>query len=106
MLCTRAELALQYGPEQGYGPLIDYLRHRLVSEEGLSIEREHIMLTGGSAQALDHLCTLFTRPGDIVLVEAPTYHETLQLFRDHGLQPLAGPDRRFRLAGRCINQPP
>jgi DNA-binding transcriptional MocR family regulator len=87
VLSTRAELALQYGPEQGYGPLIDYLRLRLEDEEGFRIEREHMMLTGGSAQALDHLCTLFTRPGDIVLVEAPTYHETLQLFRDHGLHP-------------------
>jgi 2-aminoadipate transaminase len=91
VLRTRAELALQYGPEQGYGPLIDYLRHRLAHEEDLYVEREHMMLTGGSAQALDHLCTLFTRPGDIVLVEAPTYHETLQLFRDHGLRPLQVP---------------
>ena len=91
VLSTRAELALQYGPEQGYGPLIDYLRHRLACAEGLQIEREHMMLTGGSAQALDHLCTLFTRPGDVVLVEAPTYHETLQLFRDHGLLPLQVP---------------
>jgi 2-aminoadipate transaminase len=88
VLRTRAELALQYGPEQGYGPLIDYLRSRFAGEEGLSIGREQIMLAGGSAQALDHLCTLFTRPGDLVLVEAPTYHETLQLFRDHGLHPL------------------
>ena len=87
VLSTRAELALQYGPEQGYGPLIDSLRHRLAREEDLHVEREHMMLTGGSAQALDHLCTLFTRPGEIVLVEAPTYHETLQLFRDHGLRP-------------------
>ena len=91
VLITRPELALQYGPEQGYGPLIDYLRRRLAREENLRIEREQIMLTGGSAQSLDHLCTLFTRPGDIVLVEAPTYHETLQLFRDHGLRPLQVP---------------
>jgi DNA-binding transcriptional MocR family regulator len=91
VLSTRPELALQYGPEQGYGPLIDYLRRRLAREEDLHIEREHIMLGGGSAQSLDHICTLFTKPGDIVLVEAPTYHETLQLFRDHGLQPLQIP---------------
>ncbi|MGC9334787.1 MAG: PLP-dependent aminotransferase family protein [Anaerolineae bacterium] len=87
VLQERPELALQYGPEQGYGPLIDYLRHKLAHDEGLVVERPQIMLTGGSAQALDHLCTLFTRPGDIVLVEAPTYHETLKLFRDHSLDP-------------------
>jgi 2-aminoadipate transaminase len=91
VLRERPELALQYGPEQGYGPLIDYMRSKLAREEGLELERPRITLTGGSAQALDHLCTLFTRPGDLVLVEAPTYHETLQLFRDHGLQPLQIP---------------
>jgi 2-aminoadipate transaminase len=84
----RAALALQYGPEQGYGPLIDHIRAKLARDEGLSLERPEIMITGGSAQAIDHLCTLFTRPGDLVLVEAPTYHETLQLLRDHGLRPL------------------
>ena len=91
VLQLRPELALQYGPEQGYGPLIDYLRERLAREEAVAIGRPQIMLTGGSAQALDHLSTLLTRPGDIVLVEAPTYHETLQLFRDHGLRPLQVP---------------
>ena len=91
VLRERPELALQYGPEQGYGPLIDYLRDRLACEEGLAIERPQIMLTGGSTQATDHLCTLFTRPGDVVLVGAPTYHETVRLFRDHGLQPLQIP---------------
>jgi DNA-binding transcriptional MocR family regulator len=88
VLRDRPEVALQYGPEQGYGPLIDYLREKLAHEEGLLIERPQIMLTSGSSPATDHLCTLFTRPGDIVLVGAPTYHETVQLLRDHGLQPL------------------
>jgi 2-aminoadipate transaminase len=88
VLRERPELALQYGPEQGYGPLIDYVRARLAREEGLALERPQIMLSGGSSQALDHLCTLFSRPGDLILVEAPTYHESLQLFRDHGLRPM------------------
>ncbi len=91
VLRERPELALQYGPEQGYGPLIDYLRDKLVRDEDLTMARPKIMLTGGSAQTLDHMCTLFTRPGDLVLVEAPTYHETLQLFRDHGLKPVQVP---------------
>jgi DNA-binding transcriptional MocR family regulator len=91
VLKERPELALQYGPEQGYGPLIDYLRSKLAREEGLEVKRPQIMLTGGSTQALDHVCTLTSRPGDIVLVEGPTYHETLQLFRDHGLYPMQIP---------------
>lgn len=88
VLLARPALALQYGPEQGYGPLIDYLRSKVEHEEGLALPRSQVALTGGSAQALDHLCTLFTKPGDKILVEAPTYHESLQLFRDHGLRPV------------------
>ena len=86
VLQERWGLALQYGPEQGYGPLIDYLRHKIERDEGLALDRSRIMLTGGSAQTLDHLCLLFSRPGDVVLVEAPTYFETLRLFHDHGLR--------------------
>jgi 2-aminoadipate transaminase len=88
VLRERPDVALQYGPEQGYGPLIDCLRDKLAQDEGLILQRPQLMLTGGSAQALDHLCTLFSTLGDIILVEAPTYHETIQLFRDHGLLPL------------------
>jgi DNA-binding transcriptional MocR family regulator len=52
VLRHRPELALQYGPEQGYGPLIDYLRAKLARDEGLNIERPEIMLTRGSASPL------------------------------------------------------
>ncbi len=81
-----SELALQYGPEQGYGPLIDFLLGWINRKEKLSLERPNIILTGGSTQALDHICTLCTRSGDLVLVEAPTYRDSLQLFQNHGLR--------------------
>lgn len=79
-------LALQYGPEQGFGPLIDFLLERINRKEHLGITRPNLMLTGGSSQALDHICSLLTRSGDLVLVEAPTYRDSLQLFRNHGLR--------------------
>ena len=81
-----AELALQYAPEQGYGPLIDFLRDKMERDEGIRIERPQIKLTGGAAQGLDHLCTMLTKSGDIVLVEAPTYRDSLELLRNHGLE--------------------
>lgn len=87
----KGELALQYGPNQGYGPLIDYLRDKIRREDGQTLERPQIMLSGGASQALDHCCTLFARSGDTIIVEAPTYHESLLLFRDHGLCPLSIP---------------
>ncbi len=87
VLRENSDLALQYGPEQGYGPLIDFLIGRINRIENLNIVRPNIMLTGGSTQALDHICSLLTRSGDVVLVEAPTYRDSLQLFQNHGLQP-------------------
>jgi 2-aminoadipate transaminase len=91
VLRRRASLALQYGPEQGYGPLIDYLRAWIGREENLHLERPQMMVTGGSAPTLDLICTLLTRAGDRVLVEAPTYHESLKLLRDHRLVPCQVP---------------
>jgi 2-aminoadipate transaminase len=81
-----SELALQYGPEQGYGPLIDFLLGWINRKEKVSFERPNMILTGGSTQALDHICTLCTRSGDLLLVEAPTHRDSLQLFQNHGLQ--------------------
>lgn len=79
-------LALQYGPQQGYGPLIDYLRAKTERDEGLALDRQHLTITAGCAGALDAIARLFTQPGDAILVEAPTYSDTLHLFRDHHLR--------------------
>jgi len=87
----KGELALQYGPNQGYGPLIDYLREKIRREEDQDLERPQIMLSGGASQALDHCCSLFARSGDSVIVEAPSYHESLLLLRNHGLSAKAIP---------------
>ena len=43
----RASIALQYGPGQGYGPLIDHLRKKVKRSEGISLARPQIMLSGG-----------------------------------------------------------
>jgi 2-aminoadipate transaminase len=93
-----SELALQYAPEQGYGPLIDFLRDKMQRDEGIHIERPQMTLTGGAAQGLDHLCTMLTRSGDIVLVEAPTYRDSLELLRNHGLELIGIPTDRDGLA--------
>ncbi|MCJ7618511.1 MAG: PLP-dependent aminotransferase family protein, partial [Desulfobacterales bacterium] len=85
VLEEKGELALQYGPNQGYGPLIDYLRDKIWREEGQTLERPQIMLSGGASQALDHCCSLFSKSGDSIIVEAPSYHESLLLFKNHGL---------------------
>jgi 2-aminoadipate transaminase len=82
----RGRLALQYGPEQGYGPLLDYLVGKAGRDEGLHINRANIMLCAGAAQGLDTAARLFAHPGDVVLVEAPSYHEAIATLRDHPVE--------------------
>ncbi len=77
--------ALAYGAEQGPGRLITQLCTRFEQMEGITPLPEHLCITGGISQALDMLCTLLTRPGDVVLIESPSYHLAPRIFRDHGL---------------------
>jgi 2-aminoadipate transaminase len=75
--------ALNYGVERGCGPLLEYLQAKLAQGEGLEIEKGNLMLTAGASGGIDALCRLLTEPGDVVLVEAPTYHEALAILRDY-----------------------
>jgi len=78
--------ALGYGPEQGHRPLIDYLRQKFLHDEGLVVEQENLLLTLGSTYAVNLITCLYTRPDDVVFVEAPTYHDAIAVFRDYPLQ--------------------
>jgi 2-aminoadipate transaminase len=80
----QARLALQYGPEQGSPALIEYLVGKLNREEGLSLTRDNLMIVAGSTQAVDMVARLYAGHDGVVLVEAPSYHDALNVFRDQG----------------------
>jgi 2-aminoadipate transaminase len=75
---------LGYGADAGAGPLLAWLSER-ISQSERALEPEQIMITAGNSDALDQISTLFTEPGDTVLVEAPTYHLAVRILRDHQL---------------------
>jgi len=77
---------LQYGIEQGDAGLRTALAAFLSERCGCSIRPGELFLSNGVSQALDLICTLFTRPGDRVFVEEPTYFLALRIFADHGLE--------------------
>jgi len=81
--------ALLYGPEQGPPLLLDILHQMLQRDEGLQITPEHLFITAGASQGLDLICRLWTRPGDVVLVEAPSYHEAIAVLRDYPVRLVA-----------------
>lgn len=82
---------LQYGAEWGDGHHRIALAEYLTSAYGVPVDPEELFSTNGNSQALDMLCTMLTRPGDVVIVEEPTYFLAFQMFRDHGLDILGVP---------------
>jgi DNA-binding transcriptional MocR family regulator len=51
----------------------------------VKLTTEELTISAGNSDALDQIATLFTRPGDVALVESPAYHLALWILRDHGL---------------------
>jgi 2-aminoadipate transaminase len=84
-------LALNYGAERGCASLLSYLQLKLARDEELQVSNDSLMLIAGASGGLDAICRLFTRPGDTVLVEAPSYHEALDIIRDYPVRLAAVP---------------
>ncbi|MFC7439791.1 PLP-dependent aminotransferase family protein [Laceyella putida] len=80
--------ALQYGLTEGYTPLREQIGHRL-AQKGMAANLENILLTTGSQQAIDLLARVFIDPGDVILVENPTYLAALQIFQYYKAQVVA-----------------
>ena len=78
--------ALNYGVEEGEGYLRVALADWLSGEYGTAVSLSNLFISAGASQALDLICTLYSQPGDVVLVEEPTYFLALRIFADHGLQ--------------------
>jgi 2-aminoadipate transaminase len=76
---------LNYGEKQGDIRFRESLADFLSLEYGVDTGAESLMLSCGNSQALDFICERFTKPGDSVFVEEPTYFLAFQIFRDHGL---------------------
>jgi len=77
--------ALQYGLTEGFLPLREQLCERM-AQKGMHVEPHQMQITTGSQQAIDLIVGVLTEPGDVVLVEKPTYLASLQVFTLHALQ--------------------
>ena len=83
--------ALQYGATEGYNPLREQLAAFMVSKGVKGLNPEGLIVTTGSQQALDLVAKTLLNPGDVALVEAPTFLATIQCFRLYGPQVLGVP---------------
>jgi 2-aminoadipate transaminase len=74
-----ADTLLQYHPVRGFLPL----RQFLADEAGVPVEE--VFIGNGSIQILDCLTRTLFKPGDVLLVERPTYDRTITIFRRAGM---------------------
>lgn len=72
VLTTMPTRALQYDVTRGYAPLRERIAARS-TRMGMATSGQDTILTTGSQQALDLAVRVLLDPGDIVLVEVPTY---------------------------------
>lgn len=76
---TNAARALQYSTTEGHPPLREALAARMEAR-GLRTHPDEVLVTTGSQQALGLAASALLDPGDVVLVEDPSYLAALQSF--------------------------
>lgn len=79
VLETNSAIALQYGATEGVPALRSWLAEDARSK-GLDVTVENVVVTASSQQALDLIAKVMLDPGDIALVEGPSYLGALQAF--------------------------
>ena len=65
--------ALQYGPTRGQSELVEAVAQMLQSRGITAAKPSEIILTSGSQQGLDLVARLLLDPGDVAMVELPSY---------------------------------
>jgi 2-aminoadipate transaminase len=79
VLEAQGDVALQYCGGMGLPGLRRQLV-RLMAEEGVEAAPDGLVVTHGAQQALDLVAKVFLDPGDVVVVEAPSYVGALSAF--------------------------
>lgn len=83
LLRRQGAQALQYGTTEGYRPLREWIAQQMAGE-GFSVSVDNVLITSGSQQALDLIGKIFVDPGDVLMVESPTYLAALQAWNAYG----------------------
>jgi len=76
-----SEIALQYSPTPGLPGLRDAIRTRHITTDGTAPAEQELMVTSGNIEALDLIAKTLIDPGDVVVVEGPTYLGAIDVFR-------------------------
>jgi 2-aminoadipate transaminase len=74
---------LQYGPTRGFEPLREAMVG-LMRDRGITSSAARVLVTTGSQQGLDLVGRVLLDPGDVALMELPSYVGAITAFRNVG----------------------
>ena len=81
VLDEQGTVALQYGTTDGWAPLRKQIADRMLAKNGIRTDPADVLLTAGSQQGLDFAGRVFLDPGDVVIMESPSYLGAINAFR-------------------------
>ena len=82
---TMASSALQYGITEGYTPLREKVKSRLITRFNSVSEDDEVIITSGGQQGLELACKVLCNEGDTVLCEDPSFIGALNAFRSYNV---------------------
>jgi 2-aminoadipate transaminase len=85
LLAGKLGPVLQYGATRGYRPLLEVIEG-IMSARGIATSHAQLTVTNGSQQGLDLVARVLLNPGDVVLVELPSYTGAIAAFRAVGAE--------------------
>jgi len=83
LISEDAGVALQYAATEGLASVRDYVSGRLAAQEGQAPGSGELMITSGGIDCMELLAKSYVDPGDVVVVEAPTYLGGIMAFRGY-----------------------
>ena len=78
-------LALQYSITEGYTPLRDAVKERMLKEGNFNPEIDEIIITSGAQQANELSCKVMLNEGDTLICEAPSFIGSLNSFKSYNV---------------------
>lgn len=78
-------LALQYSITEGYTPLRNAVKERMLKENNFSNEVDDLIITSGAQQANELSCKVMLNEGDTLICEAPSFIGSLNSFKSYNV---------------------
>jgi len=73
--------ALQYGGVMGVYDLREVVVNDLLAPKGVKGNVDNVLIINGGLEAMNLLCQLYIDPGDVILVESPSFVHSVEIFQ-------------------------